>query len=161
MSRTFAYARVSTIEQTPENQIREIEAEGFGVEPHRIVTENVSESMAITQREGFAKLIDRIERGDVLAVTRLDRLGRDAIDVSTGRRDQYIDDYFGREYDPAMLAGIGYDPDRPATEVMTHAFQILFHRLPGKEPVDLDDLVRDDPEMLDLALGLLFHYDPA
>ena len=80
---------------------------------------------------------------------------------STGRRDQYIDDYFGREYDPAMLAGIGYDPDRPATEVMTRAFQILFHRLPGKEPVDLDDLVRDDPEMLDLALGLLFHYDPA
>ena len=103
MSRTFAYARVSTIEQTPENQIREIEAAGFGVEPHRIVTENVSGSMAITQREGFAKLIDRIdriERGDVLAVTRLDRLGRDAIDVSTGRRDQYIDDYFGREYDP-------------------------------------------------------------
>ena len=83
MSRTFAYARVSTIEQTPENQIREIEAAGFGVEPHRIVTENVSGSMAITQREGFAKLIDRIERGDVLAVTRLDRLGRDAIDVST------------------------------------------------------------------------------
>ena len=83
MSRTFAYARVSTIEQTPENQIREIEAEGFGVEPHRIVTENVSGSMAITQREGFAKLIDRIERGHVLAVTRLDRLGRDAIDVST------------------------------------------------------------------------------
>ena len=86
MSRTFAYARVSTIEQTPENQIREIEAVGFGVEPHRIVTENVSGSMAITQREGFAKLIDRIdriERGDVLAVTRLDRLGRDAIDVST------------------------------------------------------------------------------
>ena len=80
---------------------------------------------------------------------------------STGRRDQYIDDYFGREYDPAMLAGIGYDPDRPATEVMTRAFQILFHRLPGKEPVDLNDLVRDDPEMLDLALGLLFHHDPA
>ena len=72
---------------------------------------------------------------------------------STGRRDQYVDGYFGREYDPAMLAGIGYDPDRPATEVMTRAFQILFHRLPGDKPVDLNDLVRDDPEMLDLALG--------
>ena len=60
-----------------------------------------------------------------------------------------------------MLAGIGYDPDRPAIEVMTRAFQILFHRLPGEEPVDLDKLVRRDPEMLDLALGLLFHYDPA
>ena len=80
---------------------------------------------------------------------------------STGRRDQYVDDCFGREYDPAMLAGIGYDPDRPAIEVMTRAFQILFHRLPGDRPVDLDKLVRRDPEMLDLALGLLFHHDPA
>ena len=83
MSRTFAYARVSTVEQTPENQIREIEAAGFGVEPHRIVTETISGSMAIAQREGFSKLIDRMEKGDVLIVTKLDRLGRDAIDVST------------------------------------------------------------------------------
>ena len=83
MSRTFAYARVSTIEQTPENQIREIEAAGFGVELHRIITETVSGSMAIAQREGFSRLIDRMEKGDVLIVTKLDRLGRDAIDVST------------------------------------------------------------------------------
>ena len=83
MSRTFAYARVSTIEQTPENQVREIQAAGFGVAPHRIVAETVSGSMAITQREGFSKLIDRMEKGDVLIVTKLDRLGRDAIDVST------------------------------------------------------------------------------
>ena len=83
MSRTFAYARVSTVEQTPENQIREIEAAGFGVEPHRIITETVSGSMAIAQREGFSKLIDRMEKGDVLIVTKLDRLGRDAIDVTT------------------------------------------------------------------------------
>lgn len=83
MSRTFAYARVSTVGQTPENQIREIKAAGFGVEPHRIVTETISGSMAIAQREGFLRLLDRMEKGDVLIVTRLDRLGRDAIDVST------------------------------------------------------------------------------
>lgn len=83
MSRTFAYARVSTIEQTPENQVGEIEAAGFGVEPHRIVAETVSGSMAIAQREGFSRLLDRMEKGDVLIVTKLDRLGRDAIDVST------------------------------------------------------------------------------
>jgi putative DNA-invertase from lambdoid prophage Rac len=83
MSRTFAYARVSTFDQTPENQIREIEAAGFAVEPHRTITETISGSMAITQREGFSKLLDRMEKGDVLIVTKLDRLGRDAIDVST------------------------------------------------------------------------------
>ena len=36
MSRTFAYSRVSTTEQTPENQLQQIEAAGFKVEPHRI-----------------------------------------------------------------------------------------------------------------------------
>ena len=82
MSRTFAYARVSTPGQTPENQMGEIVAAGFRVEPHRIVTETVSGSVAIARRPGFARLIDRMERGDVLIVTRLDRLGRDAIDVS-------------------------------------------------------------------------------
>ena len=83
MSRTFAYARVSTIEQTSENQIREIEAAGFAIEPHRIITETISGSLAIAQRDGFARLIDRMETGDVLVVTKLDRLGRDAVDVST------------------------------------------------------------------------------
>jgi putative DNA-invertase from lambdoid prophage Rac len=83
MARTFAYARVSTCDQTPENQIQEIKAAGFTVVPHRIITETISGSMAITQRAGFSKLLDRMEKGDVLIVTKLDRLGRDAIDVST------------------------------------------------------------------------------
>lgn len=83
MSRTFAYARVSTLDQTPENQIQEIKAAGFSIEPHRIITETISGSMAIAQREGFSKLLDRMEKGDVLIVTKLDRLGRNAIDVST------------------------------------------------------------------------------
>ena len=82
MSRTFAYARVSTAGQTTENQVREIAAAGFAVEPHRVVSETVSGSEAIARRRGFSRLLDRMERGDVLVVTRLDRLGRDAIDVS-------------------------------------------------------------------------------
>ena len=82
MPRTFAYVRVSTTGQTTENQIQEIEAVGFQVEPRRIVTETVSGSTAIAQSRGFAKLMDRLVAGDVLIVTKLDRLGRDAIDVS-------------------------------------------------------------------------------
>jgi putative DNA-invertase from lambdoid prophage Rac len=39
-------------------------------------------STAIAQRRGFTRLLDRLESGDVLIVTKLDRLGRDAIDVS-------------------------------------------------------------------------------
>jgi putative DNA-invertase from lambdoid prophage Rac len=38
--------------------------------------------MAIAQRKGFVRLLEKMESGDVLVVTKLDRLGRDAIDVS-------------------------------------------------------------------------------
>ena len=83
MSRTFAYARVSTLEQETQNQIGEIEAAGFKVEPHRIIVETVSGSVALNQRTGFTRLLDKMEQGDVLVVTKLDRLGRNAVDVST------------------------------------------------------------------------------
>lgn len=81
MSRTFAYARVSTADQTTANQIREIEAAGFAVDKRRTVTETISGSVAATERPQFSKLLDRLEGGDVLIVTKLDRLGRNAMDV--------------------------------------------------------------------------------
>ncbi|WP_250450705.1 recombinase family protein [Caballeronia sp. ATUFL_M2_KS44] len=81
MSRTFIYARVSTAEQTPANQVQEIEAAGFKVDKKRIVTETISGSTPASERPGFQKLLERIEEGDVLIVTKLDRLGRNAMDV--------------------------------------------------------------------------------
>jgi putative DNA-invertase from lambdoid prophage Rac len=82
MPRTFAYVRVSTSGQTTENQIQEIEAAGFSIEPRRIIAETVSGSVALSQREGFIRLMDKLEARDVLVVTKLDRLGRNAIDVA-------------------------------------------------------------------------------
>lgn len=81
MARTFAYCRVSTTDQTTDNQVREIEAAGFTVDAKRIVVETVSGSMPAMERKGFARLIDKLEAGDVLIVTKLDRLGRNAMDV--------------------------------------------------------------------------------
>jgi len=81
MSRTFLYARVSTADQTTDNQVREVEAAGFKVEPKRVIAETVSGSTPAMQRPGFARLVDRLESGDVLIVTKLDRLGRNAMDV--------------------------------------------------------------------------------
>jgi putative DNA-invertase from lambdoid prophage Rac len=81
MPRTFAYCRVSTTEQSAENQIQEIKAAGFDVHPRRVVSETISGSSAIEQRKGFTKLLERLEPDDVLIVTKLDRLGRDTIDV--------------------------------------------------------------------------------
>lgn len=81
MSRVFAYARVSTSEQFTNNQVAEITAAGFEVQPGRMITETISGSVAAIQRPGFQKLLDKLEPDDILIVTKLDRLGRNAMDV--------------------------------------------------------------------------------
>ena len=81
MPRAFACLRVSTPGQTTDNQLAEIAAAGFAVEPRRLVTETISGSVAAARRRGFARLLDRLEPGDVPVVTKLGRLGRDAMDV--------------------------------------------------------------------------------
>lgn len=81
MSRVFAYCRVSTLEQNTENQRREIEAAGFAIRPQRVIEEYISGSVAAAERPGFMRLLDRMENGDVLIVTKLDRLGRNAMDI--------------------------------------------------------------------------------
>lgn len=81
MSRVFAYCRVSTNEQVTENQVLEIKNAGFALEAHRIVEEKISGSVAAYERLEFKKLSEKLESGDVLIVTKLDRLGRNAMDV--------------------------------------------------------------------------------
>ncbi|WP_272971496.1 recombinase family protein [Comamonas terrigena] len=81
MSRVFAYCRVSTSDQTTANQLQEIAAAGFEVSPRRAIEETVSGSVAASERPGWASLVARLEEGDVLVVTKLDRLGRNAMDV--------------------------------------------------------------------------------
>lgn len=81
VSRVFAYCRVSTVDQTIENQVREIEAAGFSINPRRVISETVSGSTPAMERDGFRRLIDRLEFGDVLVLNKLDRLGRNAMDV--------------------------------------------------------------------------------
>ena len=81
MSRVFAYCRVSTAEQTTDNQIQEITAAGFTVQEGRVIAETVSGSVAAMKRKGFLALLNKLEASDVLIVTKLDRLGRNAMDV--------------------------------------------------------------------------------
>ena len=81
MSRTFAYARVSTVEQLTENQAVQIAQAGYSIEPQRFIEEQISGSVSAAARPGFAALLDKLETSDTLVVTKLDRLGRDSIDV--------------------------------------------------------------------------------
>lgn len=81
MSRVFAYCRVSTLDQTTENQVLEIAAAGFTITPQRTIVETVSGSVPASDRAGFSMLLHKLEPGDVLVVSKLDRLGRNAMDV--------------------------------------------------------------------------------
>ena len=81
MSRIFAYARVSTVDQVNENQRAQIKDAGYRIEPRRFVEEKISGSVPAMSRPGFKKLMDKLEPGDTLVVTKLDRIGRDSIDV--------------------------------------------------------------------------------
>lgn len=79
--RVFAYCRVSTVDQATANQVAEIRNAGFQIDERRVIEETVSGSVPARERKEFARLLDRLESGDVLVVTKLDRLGRNAMDV--------------------------------------------------------------------------------
>jgi len=81
MSRTFLYCRVSTSGQFTENQVQEVKSAGFDVQASRVVEETISGSIPAKERAGFQGLLSKMESGDVLIVTKLDRLGRNAMDV--------------------------------------------------------------------------------
>lgn len=81
--RVFAYCRVSTTEQSVKNQMHTIRERGYKVMVNRVIKdEGVSGSVPAMQREEFAKMVNhKLEAGDELVVLKLDRLGRDNIDV--------------------------------------------------------------------------------
>lgn len=81
LGRTFGYARVSRQDLTTDNQRHENEGAGFSIEPRRFVVETISGSVPAFQRPMFARLADRLEDGDRVIVTKIDRLGRNALDV--------------------------------------------------------------------------------
>lgn len=81
MTRLFAYARVSTVEQETANQLLEITSAGYVIESHRYIEERISGSVEAFKRPAFLQLTYKLEQGDTLVVTKLDRLGRDSIDV--------------------------------------------------------------------------------
>ncbi|WP_430332742.1 recombinase family protein [Rhodococcus sp. ACT016] len=73
---TIGYARVSTADQNPQLQIDALEGAGAA----RIFTDH-GVSGAKTERPQLAACLDHLREGDVLAVWKLDRLGRDTTHV--------------------------------------------------------------------------------
>jgi len=77
---TFAYLRVSTSDQTTDNQMVELAQAGYQID-YWFADVGVSGKAAAAQRPEFRKMLDRIREGETLVVSKIDRLGRDAIDV--------------------------------------------------------------------------------
>jgi DNA invertase Pin-like site-specific DNA recombinase len=78
----FGYGRVSTGQQTAENQRLELEKAGYQIEAdYWFADEGVSGKVSASQRPAFKQMLGKIRKGETLVVAKLDRLGRDAIDV--------------------------------------------------------------------------------
>lgn len=82
---TFGYGRVSTLDQTAENQRQELESQGFALDYW--FADTVSGGREAGKRAQFGVLLDRIRKGETLVVSKLDRLGRNALDVVKTVRD--------------------------------------------------------------------------
>ncbi len=74
----YGYARTSTTDQNPESQVTALEAAGCDV----IRTEQKS-GTKLEGRTELQTLMDFMRPGDVLTVTRVDRLARSIIDLQT------------------------------------------------------------------------------
>jgi DNA invertase Pin-like site-specific DNA recombinase len=79
MSAVIAYTRVSTDDQTCENQRRTIAAR-YAVSKW-FTDDGVSGVVAAAQRAGLGALLAFVREGDVVVVAAIDRLGRNTIDV--------------------------------------------------------------------------------
>lgn len=76
----FGYGRVSTTLQNTINQKFELEQAGVKID-YWFEDTGISGKTCASQRPAFKKLLEKIRDGETLIVSKIDRLGRDAVDV--------------------------------------------------------------------------------
>lgn len=82
MSKVFGYMRVSQSTQTVENQKQELLASKLSI-TEWYADEAVSGTTKQMERKGFSSMVAAAEAGDLIVMAKLDRLGRNALDVQT------------------------------------------------------------------------------
>ncbi|MEN9681282.1 MAG: hypothetical protein RLZZ627_1175 [Pseudomonadota bacterium] len=85
MTATFAYLRVSKTDLTVDNQRLEIESSGHKVDYW--FEETISGSVPAFQRPVFSEMIGKMRPGEQLLISRLDRAGRDCVDIVSTVRE--------------------------------------------------------------------------
>ncbi len=99
--RLFGYARVSTSQQSLDLQVKALKA--AGVTPSRLFSDKATGSNI--ERPGLQTLQVKVEEGDIIIVTKLDRLGRDTGDMiqiikqfdAMGVHVRFLDDHISTE----------------------------------------------------------------
>jgi DNA invertase Pin-like site-specific DNA recombinase len=86
MSKTFLYARVSTVEQNLDHQRTQAEQAGFAID--EVIADHGTSGVTtkLKDRPEGRRLYDKLRRGDVLVVRWGDRLGRNYEDVTDAIR---------------------------------------------------------------------------
>lgn len=80
----YVYSRVSTTDQTTDNQLLEITNAGYSVASEAFFADiGVSGSIPASERPQWALMLSKLASGDVLVVSKIDRLGRNAVDILT------------------------------------------------------------------------------
>lgn len=75
----FGYVRVSTDDQTTENQKRSISERYQNIRWYS--DDAVSGTVLASQRPKLSQLLDTVQKGDTVVVAAIDRLGRNTVDV--------------------------------------------------------------------------------
>lgn len=99
--RLFGYARVSTSQQSLDIQVKALE--DAGVDQRRLFSDKATGSN--TDRPGLDFIRAKVEKGDVILIKKLDRLGRDTADMialinefdAAGVKVRFLDDGISTE----------------------------------------------------------------
>lgn len=78
----FAYIRTSTAAQSVENQKIEIDHAGYKID-YWYIDKNISGKVHTSMRKEFTNMLSFIRDGETIVVSKLDRLGRDAMDINS------------------------------------------------------------------------------
>lgn len=78
----YGYIRVSTDKQTVENQKFEIKGfcTGKGIQIEKWISETISATKKLNDRK-FGKLMKKLEKGDIVVVSEISRLGRNLMQI--------------------------------------------------------------------------------
>ena len=91
MNKIFGYMRVSTKKESQKTDRQLLTLQNYAQQNNfkfnEIVEERVSGTVKAEHREAYAKLKDKLREGDILVITDVDRLGRNADNVITEFKD--------------------------------------------------------------------------